>query len=105
LRKPLIHLVTPAGQASRAVAVEDAVFDRSGIRSLAVADQFDQQFTVPVTNDGGGAVMMAPAIEDLDLAQSADLRWHVNLELLPSAMPRGAGLMGRCSSRPARTFT
>jgi len=29
LRKPLIHLVTPAGQASRAVAVEDAVFDRS----------------------------------------------------------------------------
>jgi hypothetical protein len=34
LRKPLIHLVTLAGQASRAVAVEDAVFDRSGIPGL-----------------------------------------------------------------------
>jgi hypothetical protein len=104
LRDPLIRPVRPAGHAIHAVAVEEAAFDSSGIRSLAVADQFDQQFTVPVRNDGGGAVMMAPvpapAVEDPDLASSADLRWHVDLELLPSGMPRGRGLDGQMLFAP-----
>ena len=74
-------------------------------RTLAIAGQFDHQFTVPVRNDdGGGTVMMmpspAPAVEDTELAGSAGLRWHVDLELLGSAMPRGRGLDGQALFAP-----
>ena len=83
-------------------------FDREGVRLLAVAGQFDHQFTVPVRKDGGGVVMMmpspAPAIEDPDLARSAGLRWHVDLELLGSAMPRGRGLDGQSLFAPGENI-
>jgi hypothetical protein len=79
--------------------LEEPRFDRSGVRLLAVAGQFDQQFTVPVRKDGAGVAMMmptpAPAVENPDLGRSAGLRWHLDLELLPSAMPRGRGLDGQ----------
>jgi hypothetical protein len=71
---------------------------------LAVAGQFDQQFTVPVRRDAGEVVMMmpspVPAIEDPELARSAGLQWHVDLELLGSAMPRGRGLDGQALFAP-----
>jgi hypothetical protein len=103
LDSPLIQSPGPAGQPAR-VVVEEPRFDRSGVRLLAVAGQFDQQFTVPVRTDGNGVVMMmpspAPAVEDPDLAQSAGLRWHVDLELLSTTMPRGRGLDGQALFAP-----
>jgi hypothetical protein len=107
LNSPLIRSAGPAGQPDR-VVVDDPCFDQSGVRLLAIAGQFDQQFTVPVRKDGGGVVMMmpspAPAVEDQDLARSAGLRWHVDLELLPSAMPRGRGLDGRALFAPGENI-
>lgn len=107
LGSPLVRTAGPAGQPAPAV-VQEPRFDRSGVRLLAVAGQFDHQFTVPVRKDGGGAVMMmpspAPAVEDLDLARSAGLRWQVDLELLGSAMPRGRGLDGRALFAPGENI-
>lgn len=103
LNSPLIHSADEAAEAPR-FTVGEPLFDRNGVRLLAVAGQFGHQFTVPVRKDGGGAVMMmpspAPAIEDVDLARSADLRWQVDLELLGSAMPRGRGLDGQSLFAP-----
>lgn len=93
----------PAGQPAR-VVVEELRFKRSAVRLLAIAGQYDQQFTVPARTDGDGIVMMtpspAPAVEDPDLAESAGLKWHVDLELLSSAMPRGRGLDGQALFAP-----
>ncbi len=103
LDSPLIQSPGSAGEPAR-VVVEEPRFDRSGVRLLAVAGQFDQQFTVPVRTDGYGVVMMVPsptpAVEDPDLAQSAGLRWHVDMELLSSTMPRGRGLDGQALMAP-----
>lgn len=103
LNSPLIHSVGQADEPPR-FTVEDPRFDQDGIRTLAVAAQFDHQFTVPVRKDDGGTVMMmpspAPVMEDPDLAASAGLRWHVDLELLGSVMPRGRGLDGRALFAP-----
>jgi hypothetical protein len=41
-----------------------------------------------------------PAIEDPELARSAGLQWHVDLELLGSAMPRGRGPDGQALFAP-----
>jgi hypothetical protein len=77
LNSPLIHSVDKAAEPPR-FAVDKPRFDRNGVRLLAVARQFDHRFTVPARKDSGGVVMMmpspAPAIEDPDLAWSADLR-------------------------------
>jgi hypothetical protein len=99
LNSPLIHAVGQADEPPR-FTVKDARFDSDGIRTLAVAGQFDHQFTVPVRKDGEGSTAMmmpspAPAVEDPELAGSEGLRWHVDLELLDSVMPRGRGLDGR----------
>ena len=103
LNSPLIHSVGPAGELAR-FTVGEPRFDQDGIRTLAVAGQFDHQFTVPARKDAGGTVMMmpspAPVVEDPDLARSAGLRWHVDLELLGSVMPRGRGLDGRALLAP-----
>ena len=107
LDSPLIRSVGPAGQPAR-VVVGEPRFDRSGVRLLAVAGQFDRQFTVPVRKDGAGVAMMmptpTPAVEDPDLGRSAGLRWHVDLELLPSAMPRGRGLDGQALFAPGENI-
>jgi hypothetical protein len=107
LDSPLTQSVSSAGQHSRAV-VREPRFDRSGVKLLAVAGQFDHQFTVPVRKDGGGVVMMmpspAPAVEDPDLAWSAGLRWQVDLELLGSVMPRGRGLDGQALFAPGENI-
>ncbi len=107
LNSPLIHSVDQAAEPPR-FAVEEPRFDREEVRLLAVAGQFDHQFTVPVRKDGGGVVMMtpspAPAIEDPDMARSAGLRWHVDLELLGSAMPRGRGLDGQSLFAPGENI-
>jgi hypothetical protein len=104
LNTPLIHAVGEADEPPR-FTVTDVRFDSDGIRTLAVVGQFDHQFTVPVRKDaGGGAVAMmpspTPALEDPDLAGSTGLRWHVDLELLGSVMPRGRGLDGRTLLAP-----
>jgi hypothetical protein len=103
LNSPLLYSVGDAGEPPRFTA-EEPRFDRDGIRTLAVAGQFDHQFTVPVRTDDGGMVMMmpspAPAVEDPELARSAGLRWHVDLELLGSVMPRGRGLDGQAFFAP-----
>ena len=107
LDAPLIRSPDPAGQPTR-VLVENPRFDREGVRLLAIADQFDQQFTVPVRKDGDGVVMMTPspalAVEDPDLARSAGLLWHVDLELLSSSMPRGRGLDGQALFAPGENI-
>jgi hypothetical protein len=107
LDSPLIRSPDPAAQPTR-VVVESPRLNRECVRLLAIADQFDQQFTVPVRKDGGGIVMMmpspAPVIEDPDLAQSAELRWHVDLEMLSSAMPRGRGLDGQALLAPGENI-
>jgi hypothetical protein len=46
----------------------------------------------------------APTVEDPDLAQSAGLRWQVDLELLRSAMPRGRGLDGQALFAPGENI-
>jgi hypothetical protein len=103
LDSPLLRTVGPGRQPACAV-VQEPYFDQSGVRMLAVAGQFDHQFTVPVRKGGGGVVMMvpspAPAVEDPDLARSAGLRWQADLELLGSAMPRGRGLDGQALFAP-----
>jgi hypothetical protein len=107
LDSPLVRTASLAGQPARAV-VREPCFDRSGVRLLAVSGQFDHQFTVPVRRDGGGAVMMmpspAPALENLNLARSARMRWQVDLELLGSAMPRGRGLDGQVLFAPGENI-
>jgi hypothetical protein len=108
LNSPLIHSVSQAAEPPRFV-VGERRFDRAGVRLLAVVGQFGHQFTVPVRKDGGGVVMMmpspAPAIDDPDLTRSDGLRWHVDLELLGSSMPRGGDLTASRSSRPVRIST
>lgn len=103
LNSSLVHSADPAEQPDRAI-VEEPSFDLSQVGFLAVAGQFDQQFTVPVRRDAGGVAMMmpapVPAIEDPDLAASAGLQWHVDMELLGSAMPRGRGLDGQALFAP-----
>ena len=107
LNSPLVHSADPAGQSDRA-SVRALRFDLSQVGLLAVAGQFDQQFTVPVRKDADGVVMMmpspVPAIEDPDLARSAGLQWHVDLELLGSAMPRGRGLDGHALFAPGENI-
>lgn len=107
LNSPLIHSVDQAAEPPR-FAVDEPRFDRNGVTLLAVAGQFDHQFTVPVRKDDGGVVMMmpspAPAIEDPDLALSRGLRWHVDVELLGSAMPRGRGLDGQSLFAPGENI-
>jgi hypothetical protein len=107
LNSPLIHGVDQAAEPPR-FTVGEPRFDREGVMLLAVAGQFDHQFTVPVRKDSGGVVMMtpspAPAIEDPDLARSDGLRWHVDLELLGSAMPRGRGLDGQSLFAPGENI-
>jgi hypothetical protein len=76
LNSPLIHSAGPADEPAR-FTVGESRFDQDGIRTLAVAGQFDHQFTVPARKDDGGTVMMmmpspAPVLEDPDLAASAD---------------------------------
>ena len=108
--QPSLDVSTSVDQAAEPprFAVEEPCFDRDGVRLLAVAGQFGHQFTVPVRKDGGGVVMMmpspAPAIEDPGLARSADLRWHVDLGLLGSAMPRGRGLDGQSLFAPGENI-
>jgi hypothetical protein len=103
LDTPLVWSAAPAGQPDR-VVVGDPRFDRESVRLLAIADQFDQQFTVPVRKGGDSVAMMmpspSPAVENPDLARSSELRWHVDLELLPSSMPRGRGLDGQALFAP-----
>lgn len=103
LNSPLIHAAGQGDEPPR-FTVKDVRFDRDGIRTLAVGGQFDHQFTVPVRKDEGGVVAMmpspAPALEDPDLVRSSGLRWHVDLELLGSVMPRGRGLDGRALLAP-----
>lgn len=98
LNSPLIHSAGQGTEPPR-FAVGEPRFHRNGVRLLAVTGQFGHQFTVPARKDGGGIVMMmpspAPVIEDRDLARSADLQWHVDLELSGSVMPRGRGLDGQ----------
>jgi hypothetical protein len=107
LNTPLIWSADPAGQPDR-VVVGDPRFDRDSVRLLAIADQFDQQFAVPVRNGGDSVVMLmpspSPAIENPDLARSAELQWHVDLELLPSTMPRGRGLDGQALFAPGENI-
>jgi hypothetical protein len=107
LNAPLIHRADQAAEPPR-FAVDEPCFDHNGVRLLAVAGQFGHQFTVAVRKEGGGVVMMTPsptpAIEDPDLARSADLRWHVDLELLGSAMPRGRGLDGQSLFAPGENI-
>jgi hypothetical protein len=107
LNSPLIHSTGQPTEPPR-FAVDGPCFDRDGVRLLAVAGQIGHQFTVPVRKDGGGVVMMmpspAPAIEDLDLARSDGLRWHVDLEVLGSAMPRGRGLDGQSLFAPGENI-
>jgi hypothetical protein len=98
LNSPLVHSPGEAGEPPR-FTVGDPRFSRFAVKMLAIAGQFSHQFSVPVRkDDGGGMVMMmpspAPAVEDQDLAASVGLRWHVDLELLGSVMPRGRGLDG-----------
>lgn len=92
LDTPLVRSPDLAGQQGVVVGVPR--FDSQSVRLLAIADQFDQQFTVPVRKGGDSVAMMmpspSPAVENPDLASSAEMRWHVDLELLPSAMPPGA---------------
>lgn len=86
------------------VTVEDPRFSSDSVRTLAVASQFDHQFTVPALKDDGGTVMVtpspAPLVEDPELAGAHGLRWHVDLELLDSVMARGRGLDGRALLAP-----
>lgn len=102
LDTPLIRSPDPAGQQGVVVGVPR--FDRQAVRLLAIADQFDQQFTVPVRKGSDSVAMMmpspSPAIENPDLARSAQMRWNVDLELLPPTMPRGRGLDGHALFAP-----
>jgi len=106
LDTPLIRSPDAAGQQGVAVGVPS--FDRQSVRLLAIADQFDQQFTVPVRKGGESVAMMmpapSPAVDNPDLAGSAEMRWHVDLELLPSAMPRGRGLDGQALFAPGENI-
>jgi hypothetical protein len=107
LNSPLVHSTDPAEKPDRVVVAEPR-FDLSQVGLLAVAGQFDQQFTVPVKKDKDGVVMMmpspVPAIEDPDLARSTGLQWHVDLELRGSAMPRGRGLDGHALFAPGENI-
>jgi hypothetical protein len=46
----------------------------------------------------------APVVEDPELAWSDGLRWHADLELLPSAMPRGRGPDGQALFAPGENI-
>jgi hypothetical protein len=75
-------------------------FDRAGSLHWAVAEQFDQQYALPVDrDDDGGASMVAPppapVITHPDLSRCESLRWQVDVRMWPSSMPRGRGLDGR----------
>jgi hypothetical protein len=100
LNSPLLR---SAGESAR-FEVGVPSFDGDGVRLLSVAGQSEYLFTVPVRKDDRGVVMMmpapVPAIDDPELAQSDDLRWQVDLELLGSAMPRGRGLDGQSLLAP-----
>ncbi len=105
MRTPTLRFTDEEGNAelerrtATTVVVEHPGFERVGTRHLAISDQFDQQFALPIRRDERhGVAMMAPApvpaISNPDLSQSSSLRWQVDLDFIPSLTPRGRGLDG-----------
>ncbi|GIH24614.1 hypothetical protein Aph01nite_29240 [Acrocarpospora phusangensis] len=65
----------------------------------AVDGQFDQDYAIPIKRNEAGDVEMAvicppPAINQPELAGSANLHWQVDVELIETVSPRGRGLDG-----------
>ncbi|MET8989369.1 hypothetical protein ABZW49_28300 [Nonomuraea wenchangensis] len=70
-----------------------------GVQLLAVADQFSQDYAIPITRSDAGDIEMVvpfppPAINHSTLAASTALRWQVDIELIEAIMPPGRGLDG-----------
>lgn len=84
---------------SDAVTCGDVAFDAIGIQQLAVDEDWDQQYALPVIEDQDGSRTMmtpppAPEITHADLASCRSLRWQVDIDFLPSGSPRGRGFDG-----------
>ncbi|MFI7468647.1 hypothetical protein [Nonomuraea sp. NPDC049646] len=70
-----------------------------GVQFLAVADQFNHDYAIPITRSEAGDIEMVvpcppPAINHPTLAASTALRWQVDIELTEAIMPYGRGLDG-----------
>lgn len=81
------------------IATTTVTWPWRGILHLAVADQFDQRFALPVRRDNEGSVEMAappppPTIAHPVLAGQDNLRWEVDLQPERTDMPSGRGLDG-----------
>jgi hypothetical protein len=103
LRSLSDETASPSFQGSEVRRAEIVVVDKirfsGSALSLAVAEQFDQQFALPVTVDreGGRTLIVpppAPEITHSALREAASLNWQVDLEFWPASMPRGRGLEG-----------
>ncbi len=73
-----------------------------GVQFLAVADQFNQDYAIPITRSDAGDIEMVvpcppPAINHPTLAGSTVLRWQVDIELIEAIMPHGRGLDGHAA--------
>lgn len=87
------------------VAIGGIDFGASGVRQLAVDEDWDQRHAVPVVeNQEGTRTMMtpppAPDVTHPDLARCRSLRWHVDIEFIPSRSPRGRGFDGHSFIAP-----
>lgn len=88
-----------AASRRQAVTAARVTWPRRGSLHLAVADQFDQQFALPVRRDDEGGIEMAappppPVISHPALAGQEKLRWEVDLQPERTDMPSGRGLNG-----------
>lgn len=112
VRKPDVHFIGDDGSPDLSgPSYEETVvpgrlrFPARGALHLAVADQYDQQFALPVTNDDRGGFVMAtpgppPVITQPDLAGSEVLQWQVDVDFAPPVMPRGRALSGQSLLAP-----
>lgn len=74
-------------------------WDTNGKRHLAIEDQFDMDFAVPVIQHDNGDIEMSarcplPAVTEPDLAATSGLHWQVDIDIEEATTPRGRELDG-----------
>lgn len=95
-----IKLAGPVDERPRIIAAGDLPWAQFVTVGLAVKEQWDNIVTVPVTADATSTTAMAaplppPALSHPDLAERADINWHVDVQWSTGQMVRRRGIDSR----------
>lgn len=95
----------PQSRRAGTVVVAQVQWRSDGMHHLGIADQFDEQVSLPTNIDAEGTTTLlapppAPSLNHPLLAAADRLRYEVDLILPPQRMPRGRGLVGHALLAP-----